>query len=81
MASSSATVRDAGLSRMSAVSSSPMVRVSSSVVPAVTRGSGMVPKVSFTLSESSSMRSWVAVKVKLSDSSPEVKVTLGGTPE
>ena len=40
-----------------------------------------VPKVSFTLSPSSSTSSWVALKMKVLSTSPESKVTLEGTPE
>ena len=50
------------------------------VVPSLTPV-GRVPKVSFTDSPSSSMVSAVAVKVKDLEVSPELKVTLAGTPE
>ena len=45
------------------VSSSVMLTVVVAVVPALTRD-GSMPKVSFTLSPSSSKLSWVAVKAK-----------------
>ena len=61
-------------------SSSVMEMVVSLVVPSVTPV-GRVPKVSFTLSPSSSTLSEVAVKVKLFSVSPLLKVTLAGTPE
>ena len=48
--------------------------------PALTP-SGIVPKVSFTDSPSSSTVSAVAANVKLLEVSPLLKVTLAGTPE
>ena len=57
-----------------------MLTTDSSVVPLVTRV-GRSPKVSFTLSSSSSTVSWAAVKVKVFSVSPLLKVTLAGTPE
>ena len=61
-------------------SSSVMLTVVSSVAPAVTPV-GSAPKASFTLSPSSSTASAVAVKSKVFEVSPELKVTLAGTPE
>ena len=58
-----------------------MLTVASSGVPGLTRASGMVPKANFTLSSSSSSVSSTAVKVKDWDISPELNVTLSGTPE
>ena len=58
-----------------------MVTVASSVVPAVTPSGSVVPKLSLTLSPSSSTVSWAAVKTKVFSVSPLPKVTLGGTPE
>ena len=60
-------------------SSSSIETTVSSSAPAVTR-SGRVPKVSFTLSPSSSTESSVAEKVKLFEVSPLSKVTELGTP-
>ena len=62
-------------------SSSVMVTVVSSGVPALTRASGMEPNPSLTLSPSSSIVSCVAEKVMLFSVSPLWKVTLSGTPE
>ncbi len=50
------------------------------VAPAVTPV-GSAPKVSLTLSPSSSVVSWVAVKVKVLEVWPLAKTTLAGTPE
>ena len=49
--------------------------------PSVTPAGKVLPKVSFTDSPSSSTVSAVAVKVKVFSVSPELKVTLAGTPE
>ena len=57
-----------------------MCTVVSSLAPSDTRG-GSVPKVSFTLSPSSSTVSCAAVKVNVLEVCPELKVTLDGTPE
>ena len=57
-----------------------MLTVVSASVPSDTR-SGSVPKVSFTLSSSSSTSSWAARKVNVFEVSPLLKVTLAGTPE
>ena len=63
-------------------SSSVMETVVSLVVPSVTPvGRVSVPKVSLTDSPSSSTCQQVAVKVKVFSVSPELKVTLAGTPE
>ena len=64
-------------------SSSVMVTVASSVVPAVTAIGvvGSVPNSSFTDSPSSSTLSVSAVKTKVFSVSPLLKVTLLGTPE
>ena len=62
-----------------AVSSSVMLTVVSRVGPALTRASGMGPKASFMLSSSSSTSSCTAVKSKVCEVSPELKVTLGCT--
>ena len=64
---------------MAAVSSSVAVTVTSSVVPALIRESGMVSKLSLTLSPSSSISPCVALKVTTFDVSPALNVTLGGT--
>ena len=61
-------------------SSSVMETTVSLVVPSVTPV-GSVPKVSLTDSPSSSTESDAAVKVKDFSVSPELKVTLAGTPE
>ena len=58
-----------------------MFTVDSFPVPALTLAGSGVPKVSFTLSPSSSTSSWVALKMKVLSTSPELKVTLAGTPE
>ena len=58
-----------------------MFTVDSFPVPALTLGGSGVPKASFTLSSSSSTSSWVALKVRVLEISPESKVTLEGTPE
>ena len=57
-----------------------MVTVVSAGVPADTR-SGSAPKVSFTLSPVSDKVSSAAAKSNVFDVSPELKVTLAGTPE
>ena len=57
-----------------------MLTIASLVEPFVTP-SGRAPKVSFTLSPSSSTLSDAAVKEIVSSVSPDTKVTLGGTPE
>ena len=62
-------------------SSSVMLTVVSSGVPALTRASGMEPNPSCTLSPSSSSVSCVALKVIVFSVSPLRKVTLDGTPE
>ena len=62
-------------------SSSVMLTVVSSGVPALTRASGMEPNPSRTLSPSSSSVSCVALKSKDLDVSPLWKVTPDGTPE
>ena len=51
------------------------------VVPAVTPVGSVAPKLSLTLSPSSSTVSWAAVKVKDLEVSPLSKVTFCGTPE
>ena len=56
-----------------------MLSVVSVLVPALTRGSGMDPNPSFTLSSSSSSVSSVAVKAMVFSVSPSLKVTLAGT--
>ena len=48
---------------------------------AETRSSGIVAKLSTTLSSSSSTVSWVAAKLIVFDVSPALKMTLRGTPE
>ena len=63
-----------------AASSSPIVTVASVTVPASTPG-GSVPKVSTTLSPSSSNMSWVAVSVKVCAVEVAPKVTVSGTPD
>ena len=73
MACSKLTVTDG-------TSSSVMETTAWLVVPALTPD-GNVPKVSFTLSPSSSTSSAVAAKVMVVSVSPELKVTLAGTPE
>ena len=73
MADPKATVTDGS-------SSSVIETVLSFTLPALTPV-GIVPKVSFTLSPSSSTVSAVAAKVKLLEVSPVLKVTLVGTPE
>ena len=55
-----------------------MLTVVSSLVPALTHTSGMVPNPSLTLSSSSSTVSWVAVKLKVLAVSPALNVTLDG---
>ena len=55
-----------------------MLTVVSSLVPALTHTSGMVPNPSLTLSSSSSTVSWVAVKLKVLEVSPALNVTLDG---
>ena len=50
------------------------------MVPSLTLA-GSVPKVSLTLSPSSSSVSCAAVKVKVLEVCPALKVTLDGTPE
>ena len=57
-----------------------METTDSPVVPLVTR-LGRAPSPSFTLSPSSSTLSSVALKVKVFEVSPVLKVTLAGTPE
>ena len=57
-----------------------MITVVSSVAPPETLP-GSIPNSSFTLSPSSSTVSCVAVKVNDLEVSPEVKMTLDGTPE
>ena len=61
-------------------SSSVMVTVVSVGVPALTSG-GRVPKVSRTLSPSSSTVSCVAVKENAFEVSPALNITFAGTPE
>ena len=61
-------------------SSSVMLTALVAGVPALTP-SGSVPKLSLTLSPSSSTVSVSAVNVKVFSVSPLPKVTLGGTPE
>ena len=75
------TVSLVGLNTMPDVSSSVMATVAWLVVPTLTPSSGMVPKPSSTLSLSSSKVSCVAWKVIVCDVSPELKVTVAGTPE
>ena len=58
-----------------------IVTTASSVLPALTPVGRVFPKVSFTLSPSSLSWSWVAVKRKVFEVSPALKVILGGTPE
>ena len=62
-------------------SSSVMVTVASSGVPALTPSGSVAPKLSLTLSPSSSTVSVSAVNVKDSEVSPLSKVTFCGTPE
>ena len=57
-----------------------MLTVVSACVPSDTR-LGRAPKPSFTLSPVSDNESSVAAKSKLLDVSPELNVTLAGTPE
>ena len=52
-----------------------MLTVASSLVPALTPECGMDPNPSFTVSSSSSMESWVVVKVTVLVVSPLLKVT------
>ena len=59
-------------------SSSVMLTVAWLVVPAATLA-GRLPNPSLTFSPSSSMVSWVVVKVIVFSVSPEAKVTLAGT--
>ena len=61
-------------------SSSRIFTVVSSLVPSDTLD-GSVSNSSLTLSPSSSSVSWVAMKVNDLEVSPELKVTLDGTPE
>ena len=63
-----------------AASSSVMVTVLVAVPPVLTPV-GRTPKPNCTLSPSSFTSSWVALKVKVLEISPESKVTLAGTPE
>ena len=63
------------------LSSSVMETVASVVPLAVTPMGRVFPKVSFTLSSSSSTSSSVAVKEIVSSVSPGTKVKLSGTPE
>ena len=49
-------------------------------VPALTRASGMLPKLSRTRSPSSSSSSWAAVKTNVCSVSVGLNVTLAGTP-
>ena len=62
-------------------SSSVMVTALVAGVPAVTPVGSVAPKLSLTLSPSSSTVSVSAVKTKVFSVSPLPKVTLGGTPE
>ena len=62
-------------------SSSVMLMVVSSGVPALSAASGREPNPSCTLSSSSLLVSCVALKVNDLDISPASKVTLDGTPE
>ena len=50
-------------------------------VPSETRSSGIAPKLSSTLSSSSSSVSCVAAKLNVFDVSVALKLTLAGTPE
>ena len=50
-------------------------------VPALTPSGSVAPKLSLTLSPSSSSVSWAAVNVKDLEVSPASKVTFSGTPE
>ena len=58
-----------------------MVTALVAVVPALTPSGSVAPKLSLTLSPSSSTVSWAAVKVKDLEVSPLSKVTFCGTPE
>ena len=58
-----------------------MLTVVSAGVPALTPTGRLAPNPSFTLSPSSSTASAVAVKSKVFEVSPELKVTVAGTPE
>ena len=58
-----------------------METVVSGTLPLDTPAGNALPKVSLTLSPSSSTLSWAAVKVKVCSVSVGPKVTLAGTPE
>ena len=62
-------------------SSSVMVTALVAGLPAVTPVGSVAPKLSLTLSPSSSTVSWAAVKVNVLEVSPLSKVTFCGTPE
>ena len=77
----SAMVSEASETETPAPSSSVMLTVACVVVPSETAGGNVMPKLSLTLSSSSSTSSWMASKVMVCDICPVLKVTLGGTPE